>query len=106
MPFSFKTIDGGGGVSSNGGGPFIFAGLRIAFLIVASDVTYAFFDDGGGPDWDYDDMTVRILPTYWDIGETPAPAFLPFFTTSLGLLGYFGYRRRPVRSSVSTFGRT
>jgi hypothetical protein len=67
LPFSFVTNGNGGGVAFNGGP--INPGLSIAFAALNDGSFLALFNDGGGGDFDYDDLAVRI-----SVSQVPLPA--------------------------------
>ena len=93
LPFNFATNGNGGGVAFNGGP--ITAGLSIAFAALSDGSFLALFNDGGGNDFDRDDLTVRI-----SISQVPLPAAAWLLISALlGLVACARIRRRGVQTA-------
>lgn len=117
LNFSFQ--DGHGANIANGSGNPNAGGSGVASIIfsyvtpgvglswvLSNDATSAWFlfafNDGGGPDADFDDL-VGVARVYCatpngaacaNIPQTPLPAALPLFAGGLGALGWFASRRK------------
>ena len=89
LPFQFTTQGDGGGLAENGG--TITDNLSIAYAALADGSFLILFDDGGaGPDFDRDDMAVRV-----SVSQVPLPAAAWLLISAvLGLLSVSKIRRR------------
>jgi hypothetical protein len=81
LPFDFTTEGGAGGHAENGG--TITDNLSIAYAALFDGSFLILFDDGGaGPDFDRDDMAVRV-----SVSQVPLPAAVWLLISAvLGLL--------------------
>lgn len=87
LPFSFTTNGNGGAVAFNGG-PF-GAGVSIAFAALDDGSFLALFNDGGGGDFDFDDLAVRV-----SVSQVPLPAAAWLLISAiLGLVSFSRIRR-------------
>ena len=87
LPFSF--IGGGTGGTAVNGGP-IDAPLLMAFADLGNNSFLAMFNDGGGPDADFDDLVVRV-----SVSQVPLPpAIWLLISAVLGLVSFSRIRRK------------
>ncbi len=87
IPFSF--LGGGSGGTATNGGP-IDAPLLIAFANLGDNSFLAMFNDGGGPDADFDDLVVRV-----SVSQVPLPpAVWLLLSAVLGLVSFARIRRK------------
>lgn len=88
LPFDFTTQGGAGGLAENGGA--ITDNLSIAYAALFDGSFLILFDDGGaGPDFDYDDMAVRV-----SVSQVPLPAAVWLLISAvLGMLSVSQIRR-------------
>lgn len=87
IPFIFQT-SGNGGLSATNGGP-IAAGISIAFADLGDGSFLAMFNDGGGGDFDFDDLVVRV-----SVSAVPLPAAAWLLISAiLGLVSFSRVRR-------------
>jgi hypothetical protein len=88
VPFTFTTT-GGGGASATNGGP-IASNLSIAFANLGDGSFLAMFNDGGGPDADFDDLVVKV-----SVSQVPLPAAVWLLLSAvMGLVSFSTIRRR------------
>lgn len=93
LPFNFTTNGNGGGVAFNGGP--INPGLSIAFAALSDGSFLALFNDGGGGDFDYDDLAVRV-----SVSQVPLPAAAWLLISAiLGLVACARIRRRDTQTA-------
>jgi hypothetical protein len=84
IPFLFHT----GALSAQNGGP-ISAGISMAFADLGDGSFLALFNDGGGQDFDFDDLAVRV-----SISAVPLPAAAWLLLSAvLGLVSFSRIRR-------------
>ena len=87
VPFSF--LGGGSGGTATNGGP-IDAPLLIAFADLGGNSFLAMFNDGGGPDADFDDLVVKV-----SVSQVPLPpAIWLLMSAVLGLVSFSRIRRK------------
>lgn len=87
VPFTF--FGGGSGGSATNGGP-IDSPLLMAFADLGNNTFLAMFNDGGGPDADFDDLVVRV-----SVSQVPLPpAIWLLISAVLGLVSFARIRRQ------------
>lgn len=87
VPFSF--LGGGSGGTATNGGP-IDSPLLMAFADLGNNTFLAMFNDGGGPDADFDDLVVRV-----SVSQVPLPpAVWLLISAVLGLVSFARIRRQ------------
>lgn len=87
VPFSF--LGGGSGGTATNGGP-IDSPLLMAFANLGNNTFLAMFNDGGGPDADFDDLVVRV-----SVSQVPLPpAVWLLISAVLGLVSFARIRRQ------------
>ena len=87
LPFSF--VGGGTGGTAINGGP-IDAPLLMAFADLGNNSFLAMFNDGGGPDADFDDLVVKV-----SVSQVPLPpAIWLLISAVLGLVSFSRIRRK------------
>jgi hypothetical protein len=90
IPFIFTTL----GKSATNGGP-IDAGVSIAFADLGDGSFLALFNDGGGQDFDYDDLAVRV-----SVSAVPLPAAAWLLISAiLGLVSFSRIRRSGMQAA-------
>lgn len=93
IPFLFQTSGGGGKTAANGG--FMSPGVSIAFADLGDGSFLAMFNDGGGGDFDYDDLAVRV-----SVSAVPLPAAAWLLLSAvLGLVSFSRIRRNGAQTA-------
>lgn len=93
IPFIFQTSGGGGKSATNGG--VMSSGVSIAFADLGDGSFLALFNDGGGQDFDYDDLAVRV-----SVSAVPLPAAAWLLLSAvLGLVSFSRIRRNGAQTA-------